>query len=290
MQSVTATIHTVLDRLRSEALDERDKGSKFKRLIKAYLTSDPEWKSRFSDVWLWSDWPERAGRPDTGIDLVAANADDGGLTAIQCKFYAPDRTVAKADIDSFVSASASASAQFTKRIVFDTAAGWSTNAEETLAGGVAQRVDVGYLADAAIDWEQFSWTTPEIVVPTGRKALRPHQQQALDDVRAGLAGHDRGQLVMACGTGKTFTSLRIAEELVGADGTVLFLVPSIQLLSQSLREWMANAEVDIRALAASSSLNPTAPPYTPPLTHIARAAAEATAAVIPRVAKNRRTG
>ncbi|RBY83210.1 type ISP restriction/modification enzyme [Blastococcus sp. TF02A-26] len=249
---MTGTIHAVLDRLRSEALDERDKGSKFERLIRAYLTSDPEWKSRFSDVWLWSDWPERAGRPDTGIDLVAANADDGGLTAIQCKFYAPGRTVAKADIDSFVSASASA--QFTRRIVFDTAAGWSANAEETLAGGVAQRVDIGYLADAAIDWDQFSWTTPEVVVPTGKKALRPHQQKALDDVRAGLAEHDRGQLVMACGTGKTFTSLRIAEDLVGAGGTVLFLVPSIQLLSQSLREWMANAEVDIAPYAVCSDV------------------------------------
>jgi predicted helicase len=119
---------------------------------------------------------------------------------------------------------------------------------------VAQRVDIGYLADAAIDWSQFSWTTPEIVVPTGKKALRPHQQKALDDVRAGLAEHDRGQLVMACGTGKTFTSLRIAEDLAGAGKNVLFLVPSIQLLSQSLREWMANAEVDIRALAVCSDV------------------------------------
>ncbi|RZU31338.1 DEAD/DEAH box helicase [Blastococcus saxobsidens] len=249
---MTGTIHAVLDRLRDEALDERDKGSKFEQLIQAYLTTDPEWTARFSDVWLWSDWPGREGRPDTGIDLVATNADDGGLTAIQCKFYAADRTVAKADIDSFVSASAHS--QFTRRIVFDTAAGWSANAEETLAGGVAQRVDIGYLADAAIDWTQFSWATPQIVVPTGKKALRPHQQKALDDVRAGLAEHDRGQLVMACGTGKTFTSLRIAEELVGAGGTVLFLVPSIQLLSQSLREWMANAEVDIRALAVCSDV------------------------------------
>jgi predicted helicase len=252
MRSVTGTIHAVLDRLRSESLDERDKGSRFERLIRAYLTSDPEWTSRFSDVWLWSDWPERAGRPDTGIDLVAANADDGGLTAIQCKFYGSDRTVAKADIDSFVSASAHS--RFTRRIVFDTAAAWSANAEETLADGVAQRVDIGYLADAAIDWDQFSWTTPEIVVPTGKKALRPHQQKALDDVRAGLADHDRGQLVMACGTGKTFTSLRIAEDLVGAGGTVLFLVPSIQLLSQSLREWMANAEVDIAPFAVCSDV------------------------------------
>ncbi|WP_409332028.1 DEAD/DEAH box helicase [Trujillonella humicola] len=241
-----------MDQLREDALDERDKGSKFEQLIRAYLTTDPEWTARFSNVWMWSEWPGREGRPDTGIDLVAANADDGGLTAIQCKFYGPGRTVAKADIDSFVSASASQ--QFTKRIVFDTAAGWSANAEETLTGGVAQRVDIGYLADAAIDWSQFSWATPQIVVPTGKKALRPHQQKALDDVRAGLAEHDRGQLVMACGTGKTFTSLRIAEELVGAGGTVLFLVPSIQLLSQSLREWMANAEVDIRALAVCSDV------------------------------------
>lgn len=252
MPRVTETIHAVLDRLRADALDERDKGAKFERLVRAYLTTDPEWTARFSDVWLWSDWPGRDGRPDTGIDLVAANTDDGRLTAIQCKFYAADRTVAKADIDSFISAAASS--QFTRRIVFDTAAGWSTNAEQTLADGVAQRVDIGYLADAAIDWSQFSWTTPEIIVPTGKKALRPHQQRALDEVRAGLAEHDRGQLIMACGTGKTFTSLRIAEDLVGAGGTVLFLVPSIQLLSQSLREWMANAEVDIRPLAVCSDV------------------------------------
>jgi predicted helicase len=252
MPGVTGTIHAVLDELRAASLDERDKGDRFERLIHAYLRTDPEWTARFDAVWLWSDWPGREGRPDTGVDLVAANADDGGLTAIQCKFYGPGRTVAKADIDSFVSASAHQ--QFTRRIVFDTAAGWSANAEETLAGGVAQRVDIGYLEDAAIDWSQFSWATPQIVVPTGKKALRPHQQRALDDVRAGLAEHDRGQLVMACGTGKTFTSLRIAEDLVGAGGTVLFLVPSIQLLSQSLREWMANADVDIRALAVCSDV------------------------------------
>lgn len=186
---MSTSIHELLDDLRARALDERDKGDKFEQLIRAYLTTDPEWTARFSDVWLWSEWPERGGRPDTGIDLVAANADDDGLTAIQCKFYAPARTVAKADIDSFVSASASS--QFTQRIVFDTAAGWSANAEETLAGGVAQRVDIGYLTDAAIDWSRFSWATPQIVVPTGKKALRPHQQKALDDVRAGLATHDR---------------------------------------------------------------------------------------------------
>ena len=248
---VTGNIHAVLDRLRDTALDERDKGDKFERLIQAYLRSDPEWTSRFTEVWRWADWPGRAGRPDTGIDLVATNAD-GGLTAIQCKFYAPSAIVAKGDIDSFISASAGE--QFAGRIVFDTAASWSTNAQGTIEQGVAQRVDVGYLDAAAIDWGQYDGLTPEVVVPTGKKVLRPHQQRALDDVCAGLGVHDRGQLIMACGTGKTFTSLRIAEALAGPRKTVLFCVPSIQLMSQSLREWMANAEVDIRAFAVCSDV------------------------------------
>lgn len=166
MQSVTGTIHTVLDRLRETALDERDKGDKFERLIQAYLRSDPEWTSRFTDVWRWTDWPGRAGRPDTGIDLVAAGVD-GGLTAIQCKFYAPGAIVAKGDIDSFISASAGA--QFTSRIVFDTAAGWSANAQSTIEQGVAQRVDIGYLEAAAIDWGQYDWLTPESSFPPARR-------------------------------------------------------------------------------------------------------------------------
>ncbi len=250
-QGVTASINDVLNELRASALDERDKGDKFERLVQAYLKTDLEWASRFSDVWLWSDWPGRHGRPDTGIDLVAANRDADDFTAIQCKFYAPGHKVAKADIDSFVSASARK--EFADRIVFDTAAGWSGNAEETLYG-VAHRVDISYLTDAAIDWDQYSWATPHIVVPTGKKTLRPHQQQALRDVRAGLAVHDRGKMIMACGTGKTFTSLKIAEDLVGAHGSVLFLVPSIQLMSQSLREWTANAEVDLRPFAVCSDV------------------------------------
>jgi predicted helicase len=252
-REVTATIHEVLGELRATSLDERDKGDKFERLVMAYLRTDPEWSAKFSDVWLWGDWPGRAGVTDIGIDLVAANRDRDDFTAIQCKFYGPGHKVAKGDIDSFLSASMRPDFGFSQRIVFDTAAGWSGNAEETMQG-VAQRVDIGYLDDATIDWSQFRWETPEVIVSTGKKALRPHQARALEDVLKGLGTHNRGKLIMACGTGKTFTSLRIAEELVGEGGSVLFLVPSIQLLSQSLREWMANAEVDIRPFAVCSDV------------------------------------
>ncbi len=229
------TIHAVLDELRQSSLDERDKGDKFERLIRTFLLNDPEWAQRFSDVWLWSDWPGRGGRPDAGIDLVAANRDRNDFTAIQCKFYAEERTVARKDIDSFIVASGRE--EFTGRYVFDTGKQWSQNATDALAdqNPRVQRIDIGFLDDARIDWSQYSWSTPEVAVLTGPKQIRPHQQTALDDVRRGLEVADRGKLIMACGTGKTFTSLKIAEDLVGAGGQVLFLVPSIQLMSQSLR-------------------------------------------------------
>jgi predicted helicase len=253
MLPMSVTIHEVLGELRASALDERDKGDKFERLVKAYLTTDPEWTLKFSDVWSWTEWPGRAGVTDIGIDLVAANRDRDDFTAIQCKFYAADAHVEKKAIDSFLALSMRPDFNFSQRIVFDTAAGWTGNAEETMKG-VAQRVDVGYLDDAKIDWSAYSWTTPEVVIPTGPKTLRPHQTKALDAVRRGLETGDRGKLVMACGTGKTFTSLKIAEDVVGAGGSVLFLVPSIQLMSQTLREWMAESSVDIRPFAVCSDV------------------------------------
>ncbi len=249
-----STIHEVLGELRATALDQRDKGDRFERLIASYLRSDPEWTARFEEVWLWPEWPGRQGRPDTGIDLVAKNRDRDDFTAIQCKFYADDARVPKGDIDSFVASSGRK--EFAARYIFDTAQSWSKNASDTLEGlsVPVQRVDIAYLDDARVDWSEFSWATPEILPATGPKSLRAHQQRALDDVVSGLREHHRGKLVMACGTGKTFTSLRIAERLVGTGGSVLFLVPSIQLLSQSLREWMAEAEVEVRPFAVCSDV------------------------------------
>ena len=142
------------------------------------------------------------------------------------------------------------------RYFFDTADNWNSNALETARHQAVQvqRVDLAYLDEARVDWSQFSWTTPEVLVPTGPKQLRADQQLAVKEVIAGLTVHDRGKMIRACGTGKTLTSLKIAEEMVGAGGSALFLVPSIQLLSQSLREWMQEAQVDIRPFAVCSDV------------------------------------
>jgi predicted helicase len=251
---MSTTIHNILDELRASALDERDKGEKFERLMQGYFRTDPEWALQFGEVWLWSEWPGRDGRPDTGIDLVAASRETGELTAIQCKFYAPHHSVQKADIDSFFTASGKIG--FTRRIIVSTSDKWSKNAEEALADQQipTQRLDISTLSESVVDWSEYSLATPSVMPTRGPKKLRPHQQEALDKVIEKFESHDRGQLIMACGTGKTFTSLKIAERAVGADGTVLFLVPSISLLSQTLREWTQEAAVELRPFAVCSDV------------------------------------
>lgn len=245
----------LLDKLFYGGLDPRDKGDKFERLMRSYLLTDPEWASQFSDVWLWNDYPGRDGRTDTGIDLVAKASDTGELTAIQCKFIDPETTVSKAHIDSFLAASSRR--EFSRRLLVSTSVKWGKNAEDTVRDldPPLTRLNFYDLASSSIDWSQFSLETPEqIVRADGGKTLRPHQRKALEAVRSGFTHHDRGRMIMACGTGKTFTSLQIVEELTPKNGTILFLVPSIALLSQTLREWKHDASENFRALAVCSDV------------------------------------
>jgi predicted helicase len=173
LRLLATSIYEVLEELRSTALDERDKGDKFERLVRTYLLNDPEWSARFSNVWLWSEWPGRDGRPDTGVDLVAALRDSETFAAIQCKFLKASSTVSKGDIDSFLSAFSTL--EFTARYIFETAKAWSSNAIQTLQDQAVpvQRVDIAYLGESAFDWSAYSWTTPEVLVSLGQKALRP---------------------------------------------------------------------------------------------------------------------
>ena len=249
---MASTLETILEKLRTSASDTRDQGDKFERMMLQFFKVDVEWAQRFDDLWLWMDWPDRPGHGDHGIDLVARDRESGDLVAIQCKFFDPSTTLYKHHIDSFLSESGKQ--PFKGRIVVTTTDHWGRNAEQAIEN---QQIPVSRLrfmdlADSSIDWSQFDLSTPEVMELKEKKQLRPHQVAALAAVRAGFAVTDRGKLIMACGTGKTFTSLRIAEELVGPGGRVLFLVPSISLLSQSLTEWSIEAELPLRTFAVCS--------------------------------------
>lgn len=246
------SIHDLLDQLALSALDNRDKGDKLERLMKAYLQTDPMYAEKYSNVWLWKEWPGRGNQPDTGIDLVAQERDTGDLVAIQCKFYEPGHYLAKSDIDSFFTASGKQ--PFKSRIIISTTDKWSLHAEQALEQQQipVTRLRVRDLADSPVDWSQFSFEKPEEIRLRTKKSLRPHQRIAHQKVTEGLSEAERGKLIMACGTGKTFTSLKIAESMAGAGKRVLFLVPSLSLLSQTLREWTGDAEVPLRCFAVCS--------------------------------------
>ena len=255
---MATTIYQVLDELRGMSSSEADKGSKLEQLIAEFLRTDPVYADQFSHVWLWQEWPGRQGKHDTGIDLVATDRLTGGNVAIQCKFYAPGSIIGKPDIDSFLAASGKEG--FAERIIVSTTDRWNGHAEDAIQGQQipVRRIGLADLEASNVDWDSFDWAAPERLATTTKKRLRTHQQAAVDDVTHGLTSHDRGKLVMACGTGKTFTSLRLAEQLAGPGGSVLFLVPSISLLSQSLREWCTEAEVPLAPLAVCSDRKATA--------------------------------
>lgn len=254
------TFQTVIARFRATSLSNRERGDKFEALVKRFLQLDPLYAGLFADVWLWMEWPGRAGRGDTGIDLVAREAVSGDLWAIQCKFYEHGHTVSKKDIDTFLSASGKTG--FAKRLIVSTTDGtWGDNAETALVDQQVpvQRIGLSELAAAPIDWS-FAGAPEELNVsasPAKKNEPRPHQLEAIDAVLSGFVKHDRGKLIMACGTGKTFTSLAIAERLAveqSGCARILFLVPSIALLGQTLREWSANTRFPLHAFAVCSDV------------------------------------
>ncbi|SHE94159.1 Predicted helicase [Ferrithrix thermotolerans DSM 19514] len=242
----------LLEKLTLLSANSTQQGNAFERLMRAYLQTDPLYASRFEKVFSWMEWPDRpAGERDTGIDLVGIERD-GGVCAIQCKFIPAGQSVSKPAIDSFLSASSRE--PFTSRLIIATTDHWNPNATNTLKDQrpPVQRLGLSNLLDSPIDWSQFDPTMPDRLLRLSIRTLLPHQRAAIDDVKKGFRQADRGKLIMACGTGKTFTSLRLAEEVVGRGGHVLFLVPSIALLSQALKEWMRESEVQLQCLAVCS--------------------------------------
>ena len=252
----------VLDKYRKISFSERDKGDRFERLMQAYLKTDPKYAYLFKKVWLWNEFPGKddLGGGDTGIDLVALT-NDGEYWAVQCKCYQETAVIDKPSVDSFLSTSSrkfknenSKSVGFSHRLWISTTNSWGPNATEAIKNQhpPVSRLNLFDLQESAVDWEKMdSGISGEQSRITDRE-LRPHQQEAQEKTHQHFKKFDRGKLIMACGTGKTFNSLRIAETETKGKGLVLFLVPSIALLGQTLREWTAFAKEPINAICICS--------------------------------------
>jgi len=253
---------TILDKYRTISFSERDKGHRFERLMQAYLITDPQYSNRFKRVWLWNDFPGKndLGGGDTGIDLVALTVE-GDYWAIQCKCYQESSIIDKPAVDSFLSTSSREfkgenlkTTKFSHRLWISTTNKWGPNATEAIKNQNPPVTRINYynLLEAQVDWEKLDkGISGEKSRITGRE-LKPHQLVALNKAHEYFKIAERGKLIMACGTGKTFNALRIAENETGGTGLILFLVPSISLLGQTLREWSSYAKEPINPICICS--------------------------------------
>ena len=242
----------LLDTYRHAAASEREKGTYFEDLIVCYLRNEASYQDLYSQIWTYADWARQQGLDarDTGIDLVAQTAGTGEFHAIQCKLYAADYKLQRRDIDSFFTASGKR--PFAQRVIVSTTNHWSEHADEALRDQQppVSKIDLYDLENSQIDWATYQPATPPALKP--KKRLREHQKNALQAVTSGLRHAERGKLIMACGTGKTLASLKMADALAGAGGRVLFLVPSLSLLSQTLTEWTQESETPLHSFAVCS--------------------------------------
>ena len=254
----------ILHKFRTESFTEKEKGTKFERLMRSWLLTDPRY-NELEKVWLWEEFPGRKdfGGTDTGIDLVA-KTEMGDYWAIQCKCYAEDAAIDKPAVDSFLATSSRTFAnevtfqttRFSNRVWISTTNHWGSNAEEAIRNQEppVTRVGMADLESSPVDWQKLmDGLTGNSALVEGKKP-RKHQLDAISKAYTHyiVDGNDRGKLIMACGTGKTYTSLLIAEQLLGSKGLVLFMVPSIALLGQSLNAWSADAKKPIKAVCICS--------------------------------------
>ena len=256
-EEVETGFQGALNYIRRIAPTESHTGRLFERLMQRYLRVDPIYKDLFTEVWLWKEWTALR----TDFDGVrywhrprCTRDRDGGYCAIQCKCYGENTRITKPQIDSFFSASASD--VFTKRMLIHTSGGLNANVKRTIdpLGDKFHVIGYGHLASRPIDWPDLRYEAPEqLDYRQVLFSLHPHQQEAFDDVIKGFKESDRRE---------TDYGVRDRQDLhrptdCGGDsrdlnGRVLYLVPSIGLFSQAMREWAEQQEVQHRYIGICS--------------------------------------
>lgn len=256
------TFKDILARFRNESVTEHDKGAKFEKLIKRWFLTEPEYANVLDKVWLWEEFPgkESMGGVDLGIDLVA-KTDEGKFWAIQCKCYQDDAVISKKMVDSFI---ANANRQFVddemhtnrfdKLFWVSTTSHWGKNAQESIKHQAIQFVPIytNRLQYSSVNWKELVEGKQGKEALLAGKTMRPHQIDALTKAHEYFENHDRGKMIMACGTGKTYTSLKIVENETKGKGLVLYMVPSIALLSQGLKSWTEDSQYKLKPVCICS--------------------------------------
>ena len=221
-----------LERRIEQLPSEKERGDAFEVFVEAYLSTND--MAQAEEVWVVGKVPGEVRRRlnlpsrDYGYDGVF-RTKSGELVQYQAKFRSGRTSLPYAELATFFGISEKAD----RRVVLTNSIAMSAVAEartsfQTTRGGDFDRLDAPQLAAIAA-WVEGVASTPQVREP------RPHQRAALVDIQQELVAHDRATVVMACGTGKTLLALWVAEKQ--KPKRVLVLVPSLNLLRQTLHEW-----------------------------------------------------
>ncbi len=250
-----STFNELVSQIDNNMTNQRDRGTAFEKMAIAYLKNEPAFKNKYSDVWMLGEVPAeyKISRQDTGVDIVAKDRITGNLTAIQAKYY--KGKVGKDTINSFIAESGKD--YYADGMIISTTDDWNKNAKKATEGLSKEISIIGLsqLQNANFDWQRFDFNSHDQDLSKQHKKLRDYQIEAINKSLTYFKTHSRGKLIMAPGTGKTFTSLKIAEALMSESGkdnfNVLYLVPSIQLLSQTLFNWNSDKSNEIAMVSFS---------------------------------------
>ncbi len=222
--------------------NQRHKGSLFEKISKQFL-QEHDSANEYESIDLWYDWKLRGKERDKGIDIVITTSNKEYI-AVQCKFH--QNSISYNDISPFLTQLliGVGGVKFKKGIIISTSNLTSEALKEIeKIRSTGMGIDIDGITEedfiySRIDWEKFDPTKTEDEIPLcDKKRPRPHQTEAIEKTKEYFSDpkNARGKLIMACGTGKTYTSLKIMEAL--DPKITLFLAPSIALLSQTFREY-----------------------------------------------------
>ena len=250
---MSSNFYSALDRIKDLSKNSVEQGKAFEKLCKIFFENDDIQKQEYNKIWFYTDWARlnpSFSNSDIGIDLVGELRDGSGLAAIQCKFFNFNHQVSKSDLDTFISASANDI--FKRLVLIDTSnLDLGSNAKSMIENlnKTYLRIQKYELENSRIDW--LAYINNEEVSLSSKKEPRDHQILAIKEAEKHYKKFDRGKMIMACGTGKTYTSLKIAEKIADKK-FILYLVPSLALMSQTIREWKNDSINDFTAFSACS--------------------------------------
>ena len=241
-------LDAALEQIRSTSPSTTVQGRRFERMFGSALLNHPgEFRDMFVRVWLWDEWPQKDG-PETGIDLVAEDRD-GNEWAVQCKNYFDTKVTTQA-INNFLGKAS----PFHSRLFVSTSKQQlpKVGAQHLAKAPNCRVLTHGDLDGWPVDWAEFVDEPESLDFDDTVHEPRPYQQDAVDAIETGFQSTPRGKLILPCGTGKSVVALWAAERIVGEGGRVLYLVPSISLMGQTMREWSTQRRTDQRYIGVCS--------------------------------------